>query len=167
MKAKPAAGLESLDIFADLAAAERNALCGEFATLALKRGDILVRQGDVADALYFVISGRFAVTMEGRNGVLAEVGQGQPIGEIAFLAGGTRSASVHAMRDSLVLRLARNEFDKLIAALPSISSSLTVTLARRLRVAGPCADGPCHGLPVAPAAAPGPRGAVRPAAQPR
>jgi NTE family protein len=137
MKATPAHSLESLDIFADLAPAERDALCAEFETIALKRGDVLVRQGDVANALYLVISGRFVVTIEGHEGVLAEIGQGQPIGEVAFLAGGTRTATVHAMRDSLVLRLARHEFDRLIAKLPSISSSLTVTLARRLRAAHP------------------------------
>jgi NTE family protein len=132
MKSTPAHSLESLDIFAELAPAERDALCAEFETLALKSGDVLVRQGEVADALYLVISGRFAVTIEGREGVLAEMGQGQPIGEIAFLAGGTRTATVHAIRDSLVLRLARSEFDRLTAKLPSIWSSLTVTLARRL-----------------------------------
>ena len=42
---------------------------------------------------------------------------------------------MHALRDSLVLRLARNEFDRLTARHPSIWSSLTVTLARRLSIA--------------------------------
>ena len=132
MKSTPAHSLEDFDIFADLAPAERDALGAEFETLALKRGDVLVRQGELADALYLVLSGRFAVTIEGREGVLAEIGQGQPIGEIAFLGGGPRTATVHAIRDSLVLRLARSEFDRLAAKLPSIRSMLAVALARRL-----------------------------------
>jgi NTE family protein len=127
--------VETLEIFSDLAPAERDALCAKFETIALKRGDVLVRQGEATDALYLVISGRFGVTIKGREGVLAEIGQGQPIGEIAFLAGGTRTATAHALRDSLVLRLARDEFDRLTARHPSIWSSLTVTLARRLSIA--------------------------------
>ena len=67
-----------------------------------------------ADALYIVVSGRFAVTVEGRRGAITEIGPDQPIGEIAFLTGGTRTATVTAMRDSLVLRLDRAEFDALI-----------------------------------------------------
>src|SRR5829696_907680 len=132
MMPTPDHSLETLEIFSNLAPAERDALCAKFETIALKRGDVLVRQGEVTDALYLVISGRFGVTIKGREGVLAEIGQGQPIGEIAFLAGGTRTATVHALRGSLVLRLAPNEFDRLTAREASIWSSLTVTLARRL-----------------------------------
>src|SRR3990172_11074153 len=79
-----------------------------------------------------VVSGRFAVTKHGPRGVIAEIGPDQPIGEIAFLTGGARTATVAAMRDSLVLRLSRDEFEELARANPSIWRALTATLARRL-----------------------------------
>jgi NTE family protein len=47
------------------------------------------------------------VTLEGSRQPIAELGPGQPVGEIAFLAGGVRTATVTALRDSLVLRLGR------------------------------------------------------------
>ena len=78
-----------------------------------------------------VVTGRFAITLEGRA-MVAEVGPGQPIGEIAFLAGGTRTATVTALRDSVVLRLGRPEFEALSAKSPGIWRTLTVTLARRV-----------------------------------
>ena len=109
-------------------AAERARLAAELETLNLKRGDVLVRQGELADALYVVVTGRFAVTVAGRRDLLAEVGPGQPVGEIAFLAGGVRTATVTALRDSLVLRLGRTEFEELSAKSPSIWRTLTVTL---------------------------------------
>src|SRR6185295_364891 len=87
---------------------------------------------EMADALYVVVTGRFLVTVEGRREAVAELGPGQPIGEIAFLAGGVRTATVRALRDSLVLRLGRAEFEKLSAKSPSIWRTLTVTLARRV-----------------------------------
>lgn len=126
------AGLPDVGIFSELGAEERAALLAELETRSLKRGDVLVRQGDAADALYIVISGRFAVTIEGRREPLTEIGPEQPIGEIAFLTGGTRTATVSAMRDSLVLRLGRSEFDRISARCPGIWRTITVALSQRL-----------------------------------
>jgi NTE family protein len=125
-------GLDGVEIFQDLEEDERSRLAAELETLTLKRGDVLVRQGDVADALYVVVTGRFSVTVSGRSEPVAEVGPGQPIGEIAFLAGGARTATVTALRDSLVLRLGRPEFEALSAKTPAIWRTLTVTLAKRV-----------------------------------
>jgi NTE family protein len=125
-------GLDGVEIFAGLEPAERMRLAAELETLNLKRGDVLVRQGEVADALYVVVTGRFAVTLDGRRQLVAELGPGQPIGEIAFLAGGTRTATVTALRDSLVLRLGRAEFEELSAKSPGIWRALTLALARRV-----------------------------------
>lgn len=125
-------GLDGVEIFHDLDPAERAKLAAELDTLNLRRGEVLVRQGETADALYVVVTGRFAVTLDGRSQMVAEVGPGQPIGEIAFLAGGTRTATVTALRDSVVLRLGRSEFEALSAKSPGIWRTLTVTLARRV-----------------------------------
>ncbi len=119
-------------IFSELGTEERAALVAELETRSLKRGDVLVRQGETADALYIVISGRFAVTLEGRREPLTEIGPDQPIGEIAFLTGGVRTATVAAMRDSLVLRLDRADFERIAARCPSIWRTLTSALSQRL-----------------------------------
>ena len=125
-------GLDGVTIFQDLAPAERARLASELETLTLRRGDVLVREGEPADALYVVVTGRFIVTIAGRRQAISEIGPGQPVGEIAFLAGGVRTATVTALRDSLVLRLRRTEFEELSAKSPSIWHTLTVTLARRV-----------------------------------
>lgn len=100
--------------------------------IAVARGQVLMRQGEEADALYIVVSGRFRVTRDGAPAMLAEIGAGSPIGEIAFFAGGTRTATVTAERDSLVLALRKADFERLAERLPRIWSTITVQLARRL-----------------------------------
>ena len=125
-------GLDGVEIFADLDEAERTRLAAELETLTLKRGGVLVRQGETADALYIVVTGRFAITVDGRRQAIAELGPGQPVGEIAFLAGGARTATVTALRDSVVLRLGWAEFEELSAKSQGMLRTLTVTLARRL-----------------------------------
>ena len=124
--------LTGIDIFSGLDEAEKANLAGRFETLSVRRGDVLIRQGDEADALYIAVSGRFAVTRLGRSAPVTEIGAGQPIGEIAFLGGGLRTATVTALRDGLVLRLTRDSFEQLTQERPSIWRALTLTLAGRL-----------------------------------
>jgi NTE family protein len=129
---EPASRLARRGIFADLTDAEWAALQSWLEPMPLKRGEALVREGEEADALYIVVSGRFDVTAGGRKGSIATIGPGSPVGEIAFLAGGRRTATVTALRDSLVVRLERADFDRLCRETPGIWAALTATLARRL-----------------------------------
>ncbi|MGD9804175.1 MAG: patatin-like phospholipase family protein [Hyphomicrobiaceae bacterium] len=126
------AGFARIGIFADLTDEERAAFEAELEPMSLQRGEVLVCQGEDTDALYIVVSGRFDVRVTGRNGSIAEIGPGSPVGEIAFLAGGVRTATVTAVRDSLVLRLERGDFDRLCRRIPRIWETLTTSLARRL-----------------------------------
>ena len=126
------AGFARIGIFADLTDEERIALEAELEPMPLSRGEVLVRQGEEAGALYIVVSGRFDVRVAGQPGPVAEIGPGSPVGEIAFLAGGVRTATVTAVRDSLVVRLERSHFDRLCNRIPRIWETLTASLARRL-----------------------------------
>lgn len=125
--------LPLIEIFAQLDAAEMTELAARFETQALKRGETVIREGEPADALFIVVSGRFAVSKAGRRGPIAEIGPDQPIGEIGFITNrGSRTATVTAMRDSIVMRLDRRDFEQLTRKYPMIWRSLAVTLAKRL-----------------------------------
>ena len=63
---------------------------------------------------------------------LAEIGVGQPIGEIAFFAGGLRTATVVAVRDSVVLELDRASFEDVARRVPAIYDKLLAAMAQRL-----------------------------------
>jgi NTE family protein len=99
---------------------------------ALLGGEILVLQNTAADAIFVVVSGRFEVQVEGKPVPFAEIGVGQPIGEIAFFAGGLRTATVVAVRDSVVLELDRASFEEIARHVPAVYDQLLANLARRL-----------------------------------
>ena len=101
--------------------------------LHLKRGDVLIRRGDKAEALFFALTGRFSVHLVEGGRPIAEIESGVPIGEIAFFAGGTRTATVVALRDSVVLKLRRPEFDDLSEMIPGLTAWVVRGLANRLR----------------------------------
>lgn len=128
----PAPSLTDIALFAGLSEADRCAIAATCRTLIIERGTELVTEGAREMALYLVIAGRFAVTRSGHETVLSEIGPGQPIGEIGFLTGAPRTATVIAQRDSVVLELDRPAFDDLAARHPAIWPALSDALARRL-----------------------------------
>ena len=128
-----------MEAFAGLAPDQLRELEALLEPTPVAGGTALVRQGEDADALFLVVSGRFEVLVAGRSAAVAEIGAGSPIGEIAFFAGGARTATVRALRDSLVLKLSRQDFERLVARYPQMWTSIAAALARRLAAttAGP------------------------------
>jgi NTE family protein len=123
-----------------MAAQDLEALAAGAEQRVLLRGEILIRQGDPSDTLYFVLSGRFAVHAEGKVEPIAEIAQGQPVGEVGFFASLPRTATVIALRDSSVLAIPRERFNTISESSPAIREVVILALARRLaRHAGPMA----------------------------
>lgn len=98
----------------------RRALRAELELVLFPSGAAVVRQGEPSDALYLVINGRLRVVFEHAEGAqtLHELRRGQTVGEIGILTGRPRTATVYAVRDSLLARLSRAAFDRLLAAYP-------------------------------------------------
>jgi NTE family protein len=124
--------LASVATFRGLPAADLARLEAALQPRMIARGDALVAEGDAADALYVVVSGRFAVEIAGQADPVTEISKGGTIGEIAFFAGGARTATVRAIRDSVVVGLSRADFDDISQRAPQIWQAITATLAERL-----------------------------------
>jgi NTE family protein len=73
--------------------------------VAVHAGETVIRQGDAADRLYLVRSGRLRVVVDDDEGLrtVRELGAGAAIGELALLTGMPRSATVQAVRDGELL----------------------------------------------------------------
>lgn len=93
-------------------------------------GDLLIQRGDPASDLFIVLRGRFAVL--GPSGPIAEISVGEPIGELAFFAGGVRSADVIASRDSEVLVISQEGYREVVQQVVGLERSILSSVARRL-----------------------------------
>ncbi|MGC1303170.1 MAG: patatin-like phospholipase family protein [Caulobacteraceae bacterium] len=85
----------------------------EVAHVSLAGGQVLYTAGQPADTLYFLKAGRLGVIREepGREQqFLGVVKPGEPVGEMALIAGTPHSATVVAIRDSEILALPREAF---------------------------------------------------------
>ncbi|MEH6758292.1 MAG: cyclic nucleotide-binding and patatin-like phospholipase domain-containing protein [Parasphingorhabdus sp.] len=101
---------------------------------AVSGGEILVAQGHDADALYFVESGRFRVVVNKKH-IVAHIEAGEAVGELAFFAGGKRTADVIATRDSMVLKVSRSAFDEIARNHPELTQAMLKLVSERLVVA--------------------------------
>ncbi|HET9694540.1 MAG TPA: patatin-like phospholipase family protein [Steroidobacteraceae bacterium] len=110
----------------------------EFEPCVCRGGDWLFRQGDAADCLYLLARGRMQVWLNPPGGereerLVAEVNPGETIGEIGMLTGGARSASIRAVRNSLLLKMTSAAFDRLARQRPDLTRHIAGSIAGRLR----------------------------------
>jgi predicted acylesterase/phospholipase RssA/CRP-like cAMP-binding protein len=114
----------------------RGELLRQVEFLTLKAGETLCRQGDPTGAAYIVMSGRLRVAIEAdgeTERVINEVGRGETVGEMALLTDEPRSATVYAVRDSVLAELPRESFLGLLERYPRFWMSLTRSIVCRLR----------------------------------
>jgi ATP-binding cassette subfamily B protein len=105
----------------------RAKLCGMFRKERFEFGDLIVREGDPADAFYFLASGRARViktTEKGEELVLASLRPGSEFGDAALLDGGVRTASVRCSTSVEVLKLGRDDFLQMLGRHPELRNYL-------------------------------------------
>ncbi len=102
--------------------------------VSLRGGDTLFRRGDAGDAAYIVVSGRLrAVDDAAGERALDDIAVGETVGEMALLTGERRSATVYAVRDSLLAKLSAEAFHRLIQRFPRLLQRISSLLVQRLR----------------------------------
>jgi CRP-like cAMP-binding protein len=102
----------------------------------MKKGDVLLHQGDAGDYLIILLDGTIRVSMVASNGreiILDYLEPGAVIGEIALLDGGERTASVTALGEGKYLKLGAKAFREVLEKHPSVAWRLLRVMARRLR----------------------------------
>lgn len=77
-------------------------------------GQVLWRASDVSDSFYIVINGRLRAITEDHHGavnIVAEYGQGDTAGEIDVITSTPRRNTVHAIRDTELIRMPQTLFN--------------------------------------------------------
>ena len=96
-------------------------------------GDVLFREGEVADAGYVVQEGAFTLASDNDRMGLAPitVGPGALIGELALLTETVRPATATATEPSSVIRIPRKLFLKMLEGYPDAARRLREVIALR------------------------------------
>lgn len=97
-------------------------------------GTTILSQGDEGDAFYIIQTGAVQVVLEnrGRAEIIRVQGPQEWFGEMALLSGEPRSATIVALRDSLIWRLSRHAWDELIDKHPTWLRQFCAALSKKL-----------------------------------
>ncbi len=102
----------------------------------MDNGTVLAREGEDADSVFFLLSGRVSVWLriaDQRHGRrLASFGPGVAVGEMAFLESSTRSADLVLEQPSTVAELRVDELDGLERDHPGLKATIYANLAQTL-----------------------------------
>jgi CRP/FNR family transcriptional regulator, cyclic AMP receptor protein len=98
-----------------------------------KAGDVIFKQGDVAQELFVVQSGEVEIRLGNR--VLETLPQYGIFGEMALIDAAPRSATAVAATDAKVVPIGEKQFLFLIGNTPHFALNVMRTMAARLRAA--------------------------------
>jgi CRP/FNR family transcriptional regulator, dissimilatory nitrate respiration regulator len=103
----------------------------------LDAGQTVFLEGDRAEGLYVVLSGRVKVVKtspKGREQILKIMGPGELVGEVAVLSGEVYPASAETLEPGEVIYVPRQAFLDLVSREPEVAMRLLSALSARLRL---------------------------------
>lgn len=112
------------------------AIAADSRPVELQRNELVFAEGEVADHLYVVRSGRIAIanrSQDGRESLVALMEEGDLFGEMSFFDGRGRSAEARALEQSELLAVPFAGIRAALEARPELLWHVVALLAQRLR----------------------------------
>ncbi|PCH34074.1 patatin-domain-containing protein [Wolfiporia cocos MD-104 SS10] len=110
---------------------------GSLDWVQVNAGQVLWRPEDASDSFYIVINGRLRAIAEKEGGginILAEYGQGDTVGELDVITGSPRRNTLHAIRDTELIRMPRTLFNAISSRNPRTTAQILQMIASRVKV---------------------------------
>lgn len=128
--------LKTVPIFSELQDAVLQKISELMQVRSYSKDQMILMEESLGDSFFVISKGSVKITRlseDGREVILAMLGEGEFFGEMSLLDGETRSANVVAIEGAEVMVLNRGEFLNMLEKYPRIAISLLEELARRLR----------------------------------
>lgn len=128
--------LDKVDIFRTLSLDDLGRIAGITETGHYREGEILFLKGDPGNYTYIVVSGEvelFSGDPGGKHETVGRLYDGACFGEMALLDGSPRSAGAVVAAESVLARIPREDFLRLMHRIPSIALGIITLLSTRLR----------------------------------
>ncbi|MFC1985653.1 Crp/Fnr family transcriptional regulator [Chloroflexota bacterium] len=128
--------LRSIPYFSGLSSTELDSISHLIFKKTAERGEIVLLEGDSAEALFFVVSGAvkvFKTSTEGKEQILTIVRPGEAFNEVPIFDAGSNPASAQAMGPVTLYGLRPNDLQTIIQNHPQVALNIIKVLADRLR----------------------------------
>ena len=103
--------------------------------LSLRDNAELFCQGDPSDSMYFLVKGflKVFIIVDKKLKEVGVIKEGEVIGEMGLLSDEQRSASIYAIRDSVLFKITKQKFDILMRSNPSVLFALSKQIILRFK----------------------------------
>ena len=128
--------LRNVPIFTDLTDSDLTKIASKMVPRVYEKGQMILLEESMGETFFIITQGAVKVTRlsaDGREVILAILGESDFFGEMSLLDGEGRSANIVANEDAKVLTLSRNDFLDCLESYPKIAIALLEELATRLR----------------------------------
>lgn len=132
-KAEILASLKKVPLFKELSDMEIEKIAGQVSLLDVKRGDFLFHQNDPGTAMFIILRGSVFVLDErwNQSRMLDQLGIGAVFGEMAFLSGEVRSASVKAVTYLSLIKIKYRALAGILEENPEVKEKIFHTFTQR------------------------------------
>ncbi len=124
--------LAQCPLFSGLSPAALDSLAARAERVDIPSGRVLIEVGNRPENIYIVANGRLIATRPDGT-VIGSIARLEPIGEIGALSGEPHTAAIHAVRDSLLVRIPGEHLYTVIQAFPDALLAMTRVIIERLR----------------------------------
>lgn len=123
--------LAAVPLLSTCTRAELRSLASLSTVIDVPVGATLCREGEAGREVFIVLDGATEIIVGGE--IIAEVGAGEILGEVAVFNNGPRTADAVVTEAARVLVMSRREFDTLVSKSPKFARLFTSAMARRVR----------------------------------
>jgi len=143
MQSAPNPDLKTIPLLKDVSQRAMRSAGKEARWFSLPAGQPLFLAGELADSIFFVVSGTLGA-FNANNEFVGHIRPGEPVGEMALFLGGVdtngdgkaddkpHTGSVYALRDSEVVALSRVGWNRLVKSEPELLEGMIRIILRRL-----------------------------------
>ncbi len=128
--------LRNVPIFTDLSDSDLTKISTKMVSREYEKGQIILLEESMGETFFIITRGTVKVTRlsdDGREVILAMLGESDFFGEMSLLDGEGRSANIVANENAEVMTLSRRDFLECLESYPKIAIALLEELAVRLR----------------------------------
>lgn len=128
--------LRNVPIFTDLSDSDLTKIATKMVSREYEKGQIILLEESMGETFFIITRGTVKVTRlsdDGREVILAMLGESDFFGEMSLLDGEGRSANIVANENAEVMTLSRRDFLECLESYPKIAIALLEELAVRLR----------------------------------
>ena len=128
--------LRNVPIFTDLTDSDLTKIASNMVPRVYEKGQMILLEESMGETFFIITQGAVKVTRlsaDGREVILAMLGESDFFGEMSLLDGEGRSANIVANEYAKVLTLSRSDFLDCLESYPKIAIALLKELAIRLR----------------------------------